>query len=251
MHADVLRAPPRVFARAVRGRTIKGLGRRGKNVLMLLDEGCVLAVNLGMTGGLLPFAVPPRGAARPTHPAVRFRFDDGGTLIFNDQRRFGTVEALDASEWAVRDARMGPEPFERGFTVARLTHDLARSRSPLRSWLLDQRRIAGIGNIYAVEALHRAGVHPLRPANEVDADEALRLHGAIRAVLRAAIRHGGTTIRDYRNADGGEGEYSPRLRVYGREGERCPHCGAPVERVVLSNRSAYFCPVCQPARGSR
>ena len=99
-----------------------------------------------------------------------------------------------------------------------------------------------------MEALHRAGIHPVRPANEVDADEALRLHGAIRAVLRAAIRHGGTTIRDYRNADGGEGEYGPRLRVYGREGEPCLRCGAPVERVALSNRSAYFCPVCQPAR---
>lgn len=248
VHADVLRVPPRAFARAARGRTIMGLGRRGKNVLFFLDGHRVLAVNLGMTGRLLSFERPPRGAERPTHPAVRFRFDRGGTLVFDDQRRFGTVEVLTAADWAERDARMGPEPLERGFTSTRLARALARSRSPVRSWLLDQRRIAGIGNIYAVEALHRAGIHPLRPANEVDAAQALRLHTAIRAVLRAAIRHGGTTIRDYRNADGGEGEYSPRLRVYGREGEPCLHCGAPVARVVLSNRSAWFCPVCQPGR---
>lgn len=248
VHADVLRVPPRAFARAVRRRAIEGVGRRGKKVLVFLDGGGVLVVSLGMTGVLLPFARPPRATERPSHPAVRFRFDGGGTLVFDDQRRFGTVEVLSAPEWAERDARMGPEPLGRGFTPTRLAHDLGRSRTPVRSWLLDQRRIAGIGNIYAVEALHRAGIHPLRPADEVDAAEALRLHGAIRSVLRAAIHHGGTTIRDYRNADGDEGEYGPRLGVYGREGEPCLRCGAPVARVVLSNRSAWFCPVCQPAR---
>ena len=249
VHADVLRAPPRAFARAARGRTIEGVGRRGKKVLAFLDGGRVLAVGLGMTGRLLPFDRPPRGTERPTHPAVRFRFEDGGTLVFDDQRRFGTVEVLEAAEWAAYDARLGPEPLGRGFTPLRLARDLGQSRSPVRSWLLDQRRIAGVGNIYAVEALHRAGIHPVRPTDEVNADEARRLHAAIREVLRAAIRHGGTTIRDYRNADGGEGAYGPRLRVYGREGEPCLRCGTPVQRVVLSNRSAYFCPACQPASG--
>lgn len=249
LRADVLPQGLGAFRRLARGRVLEGVGRRGKNVLIRLDGGDVLAVNLGMTGRLLPFPEPPRGARRPTHPAVIFRFEGGGVLVFDDQRRFGTVEILDAASWAERDARMGPEPLERPFTPARLHRDLQRSRSPLRSWLLDQRRIAGVGNIYAVEALHRAGLHPLRPANRVTGDEAGALHGAIRAVLRAAIDQGGTTIRDYRNAEGGEGAYARRLHVYGREGEPCPRCGTPVERVVLSNRSAFFCPSCQPGPG--
>lgn len=247
VHTDVLRQPLRRFRAAAGGRVLQGVGRRGKNVLLLLDGEGVLAVNLGMTGRLLPFPAPPRGPARPTHPAVRFRFDDGGVLVFDDQRRFGTVECLDAAAWSLRDARMGPEPLEKAFTPARLSRDLGRSRSPVRSWLLDQRRIAGIGNIYAVEALHLAGIHPLCPANRIGAEGAHALHGAIRSVLRAAIRQGGTTIRDYRNAEGGEGAYARRLHVYGREGEPCPGCATPVRRVVLSSRSAFFCPRCQPA----
>jgi formamidopyrimidine-DNA glycosylase len=252
VHPDVLRVPPRRLRARLRGRTIQGIGRRGKNVLVLLGDGGILAVNLGMTGRLLPFPVEPRADARPTHPAVRLRFEGGGVLVFDDQRRFGTFEALEASDWEARDRRMGPEPLERGFTPARLTRGLAGSRSPVRSWLLDQRRIAGVGNIYALEALHRAGIHPLCPADRVGEAAAARLHRAIRDVLRAAIRRGGTTIRDYRDTDGGEGAYATRLRVYGREGQPCPGCGAPVARVVLSNRSAYFCPACQPAmKGTR
>jgi len=250
VHADVLRATPRRLRAEALGRTVEGVARRGKNVLILLDGRRILAVNLGMTGRLLPFPEAPRGAGRPTHPAVRLGFESGSVLVFDDQRRFGTFEIFEADAWAERDARMGPEPLERGFTVARLARDLSASRSPVRSWLLDQRRIAGVGNIYAVEALQRAGIHPLRPADRVTQVEAARLHAAIREVLRAAIRRGGTTIRDYRNAEGGEGAYAAHLRVYGREGEPCPSCGDRVERVVLSNRSAYFCPTCQPLNAS-
>lgn len=250
LRPDILRQPVARVRALARGRTLEAIGRRGKNVLLHLDGGYVVAVNLGMTGRLLPFPAPPHGGDRPTHPAVRFRFEGGGVLVFDDQRRFGTVEILDAASWEIRNQRMGPEPLEQGFTPTRLHDDLQRSRSPVRSWLLDQRRIAGIGNIYAVEALHRAGVHPLRPANQVGADEAKALHRAIRSVLRAAIKGGGTTIRDYRDAQGQEGSYGRRLDVYGREGEACRRCGTVVERVVLSNRSAYYCPVCQPAPGA-
>lgn len=246
LRPDILRQPAARVRALTRDRTLQAIGRRGKNVLLHLDDHHVVAVNLGMTGRLLPFAAPPTGADRPTHPTVRFRFHGGGVLVFDDQRRFGTLEVLDPDSWAVRDQRMGPEPLEATFTAARLHQDLQRSRSPVRSWLLDQRRIAGIGNIYAVEALHRAGVHPLRPANQVVRSEAQALHRAIRSVLRAAIHGGGTTIRDYRNAEGQEGTYGRRLDVYGREGEPCRSCGTAVERVVLSNRSAYFCPACQP-----
>lgn len=248
VHADILRQPPRRFARAARGRTIEAVARRGKNVLFRLDGGAILAVNLGMTGRLLPFPKTPRGARRPTHPALILRFHGGGVMIFDDQRRFGTAEVLDAEAWAERDHRMGPEPLERGFTPARLYRGLQGSRSPLRSWLLDQRRVAGIGNIYAAEALYLAGLHPHDPANRVTRDEATALHAGIRTVLRAAIDQGGTTIRDYRNADGKEGRYARRLHVYGRDGAACLTCGDTVQRLVFSNRSAFFCPTCQPPR---
>lgn len=248
VHADVLRQPRNRLSERLRQRTITSVGRRGKNVLLWMDDASVLAVNLGMTGRLLPFQEPPRGARRPTHPAVLLRFHGGGVLVFDDQRRFGTVEALAPEEWSTRDGRMGPEPLERSFTAARLFRDLQASRSPLRSWLLDQRRIAGVGNIYAAEALYLSGLHPQLPANRTTQAEAAALQAGIRAVLKAAIAHGGTTIRDYRNADGNEGEYARRLQVYGRDGEPCLRCGDTVERVVFSNRSAFFCPTCQPPR---
>ena len=120
----------------------------------------------------------------------------------------------------------------------------------MRSWLLDQRKVAGVGNIYASEALFLARVHPARRARTLRRDEAAALHRAIREVLAASIRAGGTTIRDYRNADGDAGEYVRELRVYDREGLPCPRCSTPIRRLVLSNRSAFFCPACQPRRGA-
>jgi formamidopyrimidine-DNA glycosylase len=248
-HPDVLRTSPRSFGARVRGRRIEGVGRRGKNVILPLEGDRVIAVNLGMTGALLPFRSLPRGPESPTHPAVVFRFDSGAVLVFDDQRRFGTVEVLDVDDWEKRHARMGPEPLEEGFTAAGLYRALHRSVSPVRSWLLDQRRIAGVGNIYASEALHVAGIHPARRARTVTATEARLLRDAIRDVLQAAIDSGGTTIRDYRNTDGQAGEYARRLHVYGREDEPCLACGTFIRRTVISNRSAYFCPSCQPRRG--
>lgn len=246
---DVLREPKRSFSPKVRDRTVRAVERRAKNVLILLDGDRRIAVNLGMTGRLLPFRAPPRGRDRPGHPAVRFRFADGGVLVFDDTRRFGTVECLSDHEWALRDRRFGPEPLDPSYTSGDLRAALAASRSPIRSWLLDQRRIAGVGNIYAAEALFLSGIHPLRETRSVESSEAGRLHEAVRAVLRDAIDEGGTTIRDYRNAIGGSGGYQKLLWVYGREGEACRRCGDTVERVVLSNRSAFFCPSCQPISG--
>lgn len=243
---DILREPKRSFGPKVRDRVVEGVDRRAKNVVIGLDDDAVIAVNLGMTGRLLPFDHPPRGGARPTHAAVRFRFVDGGVLIFDDVRRFGTVECLDAAVWEARSAAMGPEPLADDFLPSDLHAALQRSRAPIRSWLLDQKKIAGVGNIYAAEALYLAGVHPGRAASTVEEAEAVKLHGAIRQVLSDAIAAGGTTIRDYRNADGEEGTFARALHVYGRDGESCAACGDTVARVVLSNRSAFFCPTCQP-----
>jgi formamidopyrimidine-DNA glycosylase len=251
LHADVLRTEPGAFARAVSGRTVEGVERRGKNVIMPLSGDRVLAVNLGMTGKLLPFRAAPPGGRAPSHPAVRFGLDDASVLVFDDTRRFGTVECLDAVAWTERSSRMGPEPLGRTFGAGTLHAGLERSRSPVRSWLLDQRRIAGVGNIYANEALYLAGIDPRRPARDVDRDESERLHRALQRVLRDAISKGGTTLRDYRTAEGEEGRYASALGVYGRAGEPCGRCGATIERVVFGNRSAFLCPTCQPPRGGR
>ena len=247
VHPDVLRESTRAFADRVRGREIRSVTRRGKNVVLHLTGEFALVVNLGMTGRLLAFPAAPERRVRPTHPAVRFRFADGGVLVFDDQRRFGAVECLDRRAWRKRSRALGPEPLARAFSARALHEATSRSRTAIRTWLLDQRRIAGVGNIYASEALHLAGIHPARPASSLTREEAGRLHRSLRSVLRAAIVLGGTTIRDYRNARGEQGNFSRRLRVYGRNGHRCPRCGATVERISLHNRAAFFCPVCQPA----
>lgn len=251
VHPDILRVGERSFRSAVHDRTITAVERRAKNIVLPLDGGdAFLVVNLGMTGKLLPRGFPGVRPPRPTHPAVRFHFGEGRSLVFDDTRRFGCVEVLDAAAWAERSAAMGPEPLEAGFTADVLYEATQRSRTPIRNWLLDQRRVAGVGNIYASEACHRARVRPERPANSLARDEVSRLRDGIRAALRSGIEHGGTTLRDYRNAAGEPGENQTRLAVYGREGEPCPRCAvegckSPVERVVFGNRSAFFCPRCQ------
>jgi formamidopyrimidine-DNA glycosylase len=177
----------------------------------------------------------------------------GGSLPIRGRRRarvrrFGTVECLELDAWAERSARMGPEPLDRAFTARELHAALALSRAPIRSWLLDQRKIAGVGNIYANEALHLAGIHPMRQARGIDRARAAALHRGIRRVLNRAIGAGGTTIRDYRTAQGEAGRYARRLLVYGRDGIACARCGSEIRRVVFGGRSAFFCPTCQPER---
>jgi formamidopyrimidine-DNA glycosylase len=248
IHADVLREPPRRFATNVRGRRVLSVERRAKNVIVRLDEERVVAVNLGMTGRLLPSVDDDPAVPYSTHPAVRFHFEGGGTLVFDDTRRFGTVECLSTDGWRERSERMGPEPLEAAFTATALHAGLSESRSPVRSWLLDQRKVAGVGNIYANEALHLAGIHPERQARAVDRRSAQALHRGIRRVLQAAIDAGGTTIRDYRTASGEPGRYARRLLVYGRDGEPCGRCKTEIRRVVFGGRSAFFCPKCQPRR---
>lgn len=248
-HADVLRVPEEAFLEAVAGRVIQSVERRGKNVVLPLSDERVLAVNLGMTGRLLPFPERPAPERAPTHPAVRFDLGADGILVFDDVRRFGTVECLSVEEWRARSARMGPEPLARSYTARKLHEGLSRSRSPVRSWLLDQRRVAGVGNIYANEALYLAGIDPRRPARGIRPEEAARLYRALRRVLRSAIRARGTTLRDYRTAEGEEGDFGRRLGVYGRAGSPCPRCGTEIERIVFGNRSAFLCPRCQGERG--
>ena len=242
LHPDVLRQPPRDFSARLRGRVFESVHRRGKNIVLHLTEGVVLVVNLGMTGRL----VWARDGARTTHPAVRFTLSVGPVLVYDDVRRFGALEVMDEAEWALRDRRLGPEPLSSTFTARRLHADLSRSVSPIRSWLLDQRRVAGVGNIYANEALHLAGIHPQRPAKSVTEGEARKLHRAVRRTLRRAVENRGTTLRDYRDTSGNPGDNAAHLRVYGRGREPCLRCSTGICRLVFGNRAAFYCPRCQP-----
>ena len=249
LREDVVDGPPRRFAEAVAGKRFGTTGRRGKNVVLTFDDAARVVVNLGMTGRLVPGSDTSPGPGS-THPAVLFRFTDGGSLTYDDVRRFGRLTHLPASAWTRWSRRLGPEPLARSFTGARLHRILSRSRSPVRSLLLDQRKIAGVGNIYAVEACWFAGIHPRTPANTIDSAAAARLHRSLRRVLRQAVRAGGTTLRNYRAPDGNEGRFRRALHAYGREGQPCFRCRRGIERIVFGGRSAFVCPRCQLESGA-
>jgi formamidopyrimidine-DNA glycosylase len=234
---------PRKLQLAVRGRTIQHVGRRGKNIVLELAGDVRVMINLGMTGRVVSSLAPAAAGLR--HIAVRFPLLDGGELLYDDARRFGRIDVLAARDWERRTAELGVEPLSDAFTPEHL-HRLTRgSITPLRNWLLDQRRVAGMGNIYANEALFRARVRPTRRARNLTRREADALRNAIRDVLAEAIAARGTTISDYRDGEGETGGFDVLLRVYGREGEPCLNCGTPIKRIVVTNRSAFYCPHCQ------
>jgi formamidopyrimidine-DNA glycosylase len=196
-----------------------------------------------MTGRII--ASDSQRAVDLRHVAARFDLEDGRALLYDDARRFGRIMLFDAREWSLRDRLLGLEPLGPEATAERIFQLTRRSRVPMRNWLLDQSRLAGVGNIYANEALFRAGVRPTRRAHRLTRAQAHRLHAALRDVLSEAIEARGTTFSDYRDADGESGGFQPSLRVYGRDGSPCVVCGTPIKRVVLTNRSAFYCPSCQ------
>jgi formamidopyrimidine-DNA glycosylase len=246
IHPDVLGPDlePARLRKNVVGERITAVGRRGKNLVLYFDDDWILRVNLGMTGRLIVSDSPRATEFR--HVAIRFDLADGRALLYDDIRRFGRLDLHTPESWTEWETTLGIEPLSDEFTGKQLHTLTSASRSPIRNWLLDQRRVAGVGNIYAVEALWRARIHPARPANSLSAKEASKLRDALRKVLQDSIDARGTTISDYRDSSGEAGGYSARLQVYGREGEPCPRCGTAIERIVLSNRSAFFCPKCQP-----
>lgn len=240
------------FGRLTRGRVIGSVGRRAKFLLFPLhlddahdgDPERVMRVQLRMTGRFWLARERP-DPLEFRHPGVEIGLDDGRTLFYDDVRRLGGFDVLDPAEWRAVEGRLGPEPLAPGFTSRRLAERLARRRAPIKNALLDQRRIAGIGNIYASEALHRAGVDPFKPAGALATDEIDRLHRAIRRVLREALMAAGTTLQNYRTVDGRSGSFQAKLRVYGREGAPCRRCGTPIVRAVQAGRSTFFCRGCQ------
>ncbi|MGD8362461.1 MAG: bifunctional DNA-formamidopyrimidine glycosylase/DNA-(apurinic or apyrimidinic site) lyase [Gemmatimonadota bacterium] len=242
---DLLREEADSFLGGLEGLMIRRVSRRGKNILLHLSTNQILLVNLGMTGQLL-FRSGAMEGRDPVHLAVTLTLSGAGFLLYTDVRRFGHLLRFSRGAWEEESRRLGPEPLERALTAARFHAALRTSRTPIRSWLLDQTRIAGVGNIYAAEALFRAGIHPARPSRSLTPEESKALLAGIRKVMREAIRARGTTLKDYRTADGDRGRFGPALQVYGRDGEECPTCKSPLRRIVFANRSAFFCPRCQP-----
>ena len=235
--------PAREIADAVRGRRIERVGRRGKYLSWTLAEEVHLVMHLRMTGNLLYDAAP-----QPPHTRVRIVLSDDHEVLFVDQRRFGTGELVlgDAALAEFFAQRLGLEPFDEGFTTDHL-HALGRgSRAPIKAFLLDQRRIAGVGNIYADEALYRARIHPLRPAGRLTRAQWERLRLAIIDALRAGIDARGATIDDFRDTEGARGSFQDQFLVHLRQGQPCLNCGREIVKLVAAGRGTYVCEACQP-----
>ncbi len=230
------------FAAGLTGRRIAAVGRRAKWLLLTLDDGAVLLIHLRMSGQL---ALEPGGRPVDPHTRVLLELDDGRRLSFVDSRKFGRM-LLNADPAAQLD-ELGPEPLGDGFTVEWLAEALAQRRTRLKSLLLEQRFLAGLGNIYTDESLWRAQLHPLRPANSLNGAEVARLHAAIRQVLAEAVGREGTTLDDrgFVGLYGQAGSFAEELAVYGRTGQPCPRCGQPITRLVVGGRGTHICDQCQ------
>jgi formamidopyrimidine-DNA glycosylase len=233
---------PREVEQQLSGRTIEAVERRGKYLLLRLEGERTLAMHLRMTGNLL---LIDQGRD-PPYLRAQLGLGDGRRLAFTDTRRFGHAVLLDDSE--LDDyfaARLGVEPLSDSLTAEELCRRAAGRRAPLKSFLLNQLGVAGIGNIYADEALHRAELHPLSPAGSMKPEDCERLRVGIVEALEAGLRSGGASIDDYRDSRGEQGAMQDEFLVHTREGEPCPRCGADIQRIVVAGRSTYFCPSCQ------
>ena len=236
---------PAVVAARLAGASIDRVDRRGKYLLVRLGDGATLVVHLRMTGNLLHGVDP----ATLAHVRAVLTFDDGSTVTYTDLRRFGTWQVLEDDDAlsAHLAARLGVEPLGDGFDGRALRRAFAGRRAPVKAVLLDQRVVAGVGNIYADEALHLARVHPLLPADAVSAAAVGRIAAAVRHVLELGIASQGASIRDYRTPAGGFGSMQERFRVFDRTGEPCPECGTAIVKLRAAGRGTHVCPRCQRA----
>jgi formamidopyrimidine-DNA glycosylase len=241
-----LREPVRraELARRTAGREVEALRRRSKYLLIDLAGGTTLVVHLGMSGRL---TVVPTAEPLEPHEHVAFFLASGRRLRFRDPRRFGVVFALPTQ--AIPDdphfAHLGIEPLEPGFGGDFLAHAAAGRRGPVKNFLMDGRIVVGIGNIYATEVLYRSGIHPNRSVGRISAARWHRVAEMAVTVLRQAIGEGGTTLSDFADGEGQSGYFQVSLGVYGRAGEPCPACAAPIRRIVQAGRSSFYCPRCQ------
>ena len=231
----------RNLAGLLRGQQILQLGRRAKYLLIKTSSGTLL-VHLGMSGSL--FYLP--SVSQPTtHDHIDISFRGGSCLRFNDPRRFGSIHFTTQPKLHRLLTKLGPEPLGKDFSTEYLTHVSRSRRVAIKNHLMNGQIIAGLGNIYATEALFRAGIHPARPAGRISAARFSRLVQAIREILNEAIRSGGTTLKDFVGGDGRPGFFQQSLSVYGRSGDPCFTCGVPIKRITQGQRSSYYCPRCQ------
>ena len=239
---------PAEVAAELEGERVAAVERRGKYLIFRFESGRVLLIHLRMTGSLRHTS---GDLAEDPHRRAVVRLDNGSDVAYRDVRRFGTWLLLEPGELEpYLGTRVGEEPLDALFTAARLGERLARRRAPIKSALLDQRTLAGMGNIYVDEALWRAKVHPLRAAESLDRNELRRLHKAVRAALEAGIARQGSTLRDYALPDGDSGSMQHEFKVYGREGEPCDRCGTPISKTRVAGRGTWFCSTCQPAQAA-
>jgi formamidopyrimidine-DNA glycosylase len=244
LRSDLLQPEGTDLSGKLSGRSFKDIHRVGKKIVITLDDSERFFIHLGMTGRL---TIERAAAAQEPHTHLIVSLPESLELRFRDPRRFGGI-------WWVGndfppDAGLGPDALE--LTAAELGKALARTRRAIKTALLDQTLVAGLGNIYADEALFEAKIHPQVPANRLKKEQVAELTKAIKSVLKRALHHKGSTLRDYRDADGLPGEFQKLHRVYDRAGRPCVHCGTPLKRIVLGGRSTHFCPQCQPRRRRR
>jgi formamidopyrimidine-DNA glycosylase len=235
---------PGSVAASLEGERVAAVDRRGKYLVLRFDSGRSLLIHLRMTGTLLHDENGARG--NDPHRRAVITLDNGADVAYRDVRRFGTWLVLDGDQLdPYLAARIGVEPLERRFSAALLAERLAGRRTSVKAALLDQRAVAGVGNIYADEALWRAGIDPRRCAGSLDADELRALHRALRRVLADGIARKGATLRDYRTPGGEPGSMQREFKVYGREGEPCERCRTAIEKIRAAGRGTWYCPRCQ------
>ncbi len=246
LHRKDLRKPfPKNLKKVVEGAKVTHITRRAKYILMHLDNGYVLVVHLGMSGRIV---FHPRAYKPQTHDHFIMHMKDGQQIVLNDPRRFGVVDLVKAAEMEAHAlfAHLGPEPLSNAFSGPVLAEALKGRKTAIKLAIMDQRLVVGVGNIYACEALFMAGINPTKPAGRLKGDKAEALVSAIRKVLQKAIKAGGSTLRDHRQANGELGYFQHSFSVYDREGQVCGVCKTGhIRRMVQGGRSTFFCPVCQ------
>ena len=228
----------------LRGRTIRRIQRRGKYLIVRVEPAAYLLIHLGMSGRIF---YPADSSAPAAHTHARIRFSDSTELHYRDHRRFGLLAAYEvARPGQIPELKaLGVDPLSPGLDVDRIRRRLQDCRQEIKAFILDQRKIAGVGNIYACEALFHARIHPARRCCTLTRDEAVRLVEGIRKALRSGLRHGGTTFSDFMGADGAPGSNQNYLSVFQREGEKCRRCRSRIRRLRQGNRSTFYCPNCQ------
>ena len=239
---------PREVAVELEGEEVRALERRGKYVVVRFETDRALLIHLRMTGSLHH---APAGSLEPDpYRRAVVTLDNGSDVAYRDVRRFGTWLLLEPGELDPYLAiKVGPEPLERSFTTRFLRERLRNRKAPIKAALLDQRAVAGLGNIYVDEALWQARLHPHRPGGSLADDEIRAVHRGLRQALKRGIARQGATLRDYRTPDGRSGSMQHEFKVYGREGEPCPRCGTPIEKTRAGGRGTWYCPACQRLDG--